>query len=651
MIPEFGLYALILALGLASLQAILPLYGSWRGDRPWLMMARPLAYGQCFFVSIAFLCLAYAFLSNDFSVAYVTAHSNTALPVIYRFCAIWGAHEGSMLLWVLTLNLWTVAVAFCSQNLPLVTVARVLSVLGMVSVAFLSFILATSNPFLRLLPLAPTNGRDLNPILQDPGLVSHPPMLYMGYVGFSVAFAFAIAALLGGRFDKAWIRWTRPWTLAAWCFLTIGITMGSWWSYHQLGWGGWWFWDPVENASFLPWLTGTALLHSLAVAEKRDGFKGWTLLLAIAAFSLSLLGTFLVRSGILVSVHAFAVDPSRGFYMLLILAVVVGSSLLLYAVRAGRLRQAIPFRGLSRESAILANNVILMVMMATILLGTLYPLVLQVFDIAKISVGMPYFNAVFVPLILPMMLLMGFGPHCAWQATSGLQLWQQLRRFLGLAVSLGVILPWWLGGTFYWSVALCMSVTFWLFLSSGYGLWRVLRLRHGGLPASQIGMWIAHLGIAVCAVGIILSQAYSDQRDVLMQAGDSLRLGPYQVLFTGVAPLLGPNYQGQVGYFVVRHGKLRVTRLAAQKRVYTAAGNIIKTQAAIYPAFVHEVYVVMGQKTAADAWQVRAYYKPFVRWIWAGGFLLLFGGVWAMLDRRYRQVKRTSVASSMLEGS
>ena len=466
-------------------------------------------------------------------------------------------------------------------------------------------------------------------------MVAHPPMLYMGYVGFSVAFAFAIAALLQGRLDAAWIRWSRPWTLAAWCFLTLGITMGSWWSYHQLGWGGWWFWDPVENASFLPWLTGTALLHSLAVAEKRNAFKGWSVLLAIMAFSLSLIGTFLVRSGVLVSVHAFAVDPGRGLFMLAFIAVVVGGSLTLFAWRVSALRHTVQFHWLSKEMALLLNNVLLMVMMCTVLLGTLYPLLLQVLDWGKISVGVPYFNTVFVPLMLPLLLMMGFGPQCYWRGDSMARLWQRLRYPLCLSVLLGVGLPWYLTAHFYWGVDIGMSLVMWITITSMQAIrWRGLL----SMPAHQWGMSLAHLGLAVCATGVILSQAYSVERAVRMAPGDTIALASYHLHFDNTTALHGPNYGGMSGMFTVTQADRMVTHLRAEKRVFTV-GKVAKNQAAIRPALIDDLYVVLGNPSGGNAWAVRAYYKPFVRWIWGGGVLMLLGGLIAMLDRRYRRMK------------
>ena len=626
MIPELGHYGLILAFFLACLQSLLLVCRQSTG----LVMAKPLAYGQCVFITIAFASLAYAFVTNDFSVKYVATNSNHLLPKVYQFCAVWGAHEGSMLLWVFVLSGWMAAVAFTSHALSPQALSRILSVLAMIAAGFLSFIILTSNPFERLLPIPPMDGRDLNPILQDPGLVSHPPVLYMGYVGFAVSFAFAIAALLEGELKRDWLDAMQPWTIAAWCFLTLGITMGSWWSYHQLGWGGWWFWDPVENASLLPWLTGTALMHSLLVAKKRDLFKGWTVLLAICAFSLSLMGTFLVRSGVLVSVHAFAVDANRGLFMLGFIAVVVSSALGLYAWRSNTIRQVVAFSLCSRETALLLNNVLLTVSMATVLLGTLYPLVVQALGLSKVSIGAPYFNAVFIPLMIPLLIVMGLGPHTRWQLMPIEKLWQVVRYPALLSLLLGLLLPGWLSGEWHGWVALGAVLIAWLLITSLQGLWKQGR-RHWG-------MWIAHIGLAICAAGIVFSQAYTKQRDVIMAISDTVTLGHYGFHFKTIKPLKGPNYNGLVGEFEVKKSGKLITVLRAEKRIYTV-GRILKNQAAIRPGFIHDLYVVLGEpiNEAEKQWEVRVYWKPFVRWIWAGGFLMLLGGVLAIFQRRRKQ--------------
>ncbi|MGB6975950.1 MAG: heme lyase CcmF/NrfE family subunit [Gammaproteobacteria bacterium] len=628
--PEFGYYALILALCLALCQSTIPLLGAAQHRLAWMQLARSTSYGQLLLIGFAFFSLAYAFISNDFSLTYVAANSNRHLPLIYRFCAVWGAHEGSLLLWVFILSLWTAAVSYFSRSLPLAMSARILAILGMISVGFLLFILTTSNPFLRLLPNVPADGQDLNPLLQDPGLAIHPPMLYMGYVGFSVAFAFALAALLTGRLDAVWARWSRPWTLIAWCFLTIGITLGSWWAYRELGWGGWWFWDPVENAAFLPWLAGTALVHALIVTEKRQAFKAWTVLLAISAFSLSLLGTFLVRSGVLVSVHAFAVDPTRGAFMLVFLALVVGGSLALYAWRAQAVQSFGEWQIFSRETGLLLNNVFLTVAAATVLLGTLYPLIIQTLGLGKISVGAPYFNLVFTPLILPLLLLMGIVPSCHWRQMSLRLLWQKVRvialfTFImtGLLCAIGLT-------AIRWYVVIGVGLAIWISATTLQTLW-VRR----SLSRTQWGMVVAHLGVAVCVAGIVLTSAYSVERDVRMSIGDQTTAGPYQFQLLGVQPLTGPNYTALQADLTVIHRGREIAQLHPQQRLYTASQTGL-AKAAIDAGVWRDLYVALGEPMSNNSWALRIYYKPFVRWIWAGGVLMLLGGLLAISDRRYR---------------
>lgn len=644
MLPEFGLFALILAFCLAMVQASVPLLGSLRGNIAWQNMARPLALGQCCFVLAAFAILAYSFVVNDFSVVYVAENSNTHLPWFYRICAVWGAHEGSVLLWVTILSLWTAAVALFSRQMPRDMVATVIAVLGMVSVGFLLFILATSNPFHRLLPDFPAEGRDLNPLLQDPGLVIHPPMLYTGYVGFSVAFAFAVAALISGRMDSAWVRWTRPWTLVAWTFLTFGITLGSWWAYRVLGWGGWWFWDPVENASFMPWLVGTALVHSLLVSEKRGAFKGWTLLLAITTFALSLIGTFLVRSGVLVSVHAFAVDPTRGAYLLKYIAVVIGVSLALYAWRAEKLRQFVHFDLLTRESFLLINNVILVVACFTVLLGTLYPLVMQALDMGKLSVGPPYFNLVFVPLMSVLFVVMGMGPLSYWRKSAWHKVVPKLRKALLISAALALLFMLAAVGGIHWGVLLGLELALWVAVTT------VLSLRHkslsrGGvsqLSGSDWGMGFAHIGIAVVIIGVTLTSSLAQQRDVALQPGAAADIGPYQIKYLDDNGIEGPNYHGAgVRFELSKHGNY-VATILAEKRIYNAS-QMPMTQAAINANLWRDIYVALGNPLDKDGWTVRLYYKPFVRWIWLGGLLIMLGGICATADKRYR-TKRVSIA-------
>ncbi len=630
MIIEFGHYALILALGLAIIQAVVPLMGAARHISSYLILSRYTAIGQFIFVAISFFSLAYAFLANDFSVAYVAENSNTHLPWIYRLCAVWGAHEGSLLLWVFILSLWMAAVSTFSRQLPIEILARVLAILSLIAIGFYLFLLTTSDPFIRLLPTIPVNGNDLNPLLQDPGLVSHPPMLYMGYVGFSVAFAFAIAALLSGRLDAAWARWTRPWTTVAWCFLTLGIILGSWWSYRELGWGGWWYWDPVENASFMPWLVGTALIHSLAVTEKRNVFKAWTVLLAVCAFSLSLLGTFLVRSGVLISVHAFAVDPRRGAFILQFLTIVIGGSLLLYAWRGRRIVNTGLFGFWSRETLLLANNVVLFIAMLTVLLGTLYPLVIQALNLGKLSVGAPYFNFVFIPIMTPLLLLMGVGPYFRWDNQNPTLLLKRFGIIFIAAVVAALLLPLLVRASFHGSVWFGLSLALWVAFNT------VMHIRWRNLTRSQWAMIAAHLGVAITVVGIVLTTTYSVERDLTMKLGDRVTVGDYQFQFESVENLKGPNYTGARADFLVEKDSRAVSQLHPELRLYTVQQTTLSKTAINATAF-RDLYVALGQPLSDGSWGVRIYYKPFVRWIWAGGFLMVLGGIIALMDRRYRK--------------
>ena len=643
LIPEIGQFSLIVALCVACIQIIFPLVGAVNHRILWMQLAKPAAQTQAALVLFSFCCLTFAFITNDFSVWYVAANSNSHLPLFYRIAAVWGGHEGSILLWVTVLALWTLAVCHFSRSLPFVIQVRVIAVLGFISAGFLLFLLMTSNPFQRLLPDFPADGQDLNPLLQDPGMVFHPPLLYMGYVGFAVPYAFSMAALMSRRLDAAWARWTRPWTLAAWSFLTIGIVLGSGWAYRVLGWGGWWFWDPVENASFLPWLTGTALIHSLIVVEKRNAFKSWTALLAICAFALSLMGTFLVRSGILTSVHAFATDPSRGTFMLLFLVIVVSVSLLLYALRAGSVRGQGGFDLLSRETLLLTNNVLLIVMMATILLGTLYPLILDVLGVAKLSVGPPYFNKVFIPFMILLLMAMGIGPLCRWQTMSGQLLFTKIRFIAILAISAAILLPLMIVGTITVNVVLGLSLAIWVVLATVKELLATVKRRSGSfhfaawrdIKRNQYGMTLAHLGIAACVIGVTLLSAYHVERDLRMSLMDSVAVGPYQFQFQKINPLQGPNYTGQTGIFQVRQQGKLVSTLEAEKRIYSVS-NSVMTRAAIEPGIWRDLYVALGEPLSDGSWSVRIYYKPFVRWIWAGGILMMLGGLLAASDRRYR---------------
>lgn len=649
-IPELGHLAMILALCLALVQATLPLIGAWRGDRQWMSLAVPAAWGQFAFLLFAFLCLTWSFMVDDFSVAYVASNSNSALPWYYKFSAVWGAHEGSLLLWALILGGWTFAVSVFSRQLPEVMLARVLAIMGMISVGFLLFLIVTSNPFERLLPDMPQDGRDLNPLLQDIGLIVHPPMLYMGYVGFSVAFAFAIAALLGGKLDAAWARWSRPWTIIAWAFLGLGIALGSWWAYYELGWGGWWFWDPVENASFMPWLVGTALIHSLAVTEKRGVFKSWTVLLAIAAFSLSLLGTFLVRSGVLTSVHAFATDPERGVFILAFLLVVVGGSLTLFAVRAPVVKSRVGFALWSRETLLLANNLVLVVAAAMILLGTLYPLVLDALSGAKMSVGPPYFNALFVPLMGLLMLVMAVGVLVRWKDTPVKWLLGMLAPVLLGSAVLGVAATLILGD-FNWSVLAVCCLAAWVLLAGVRDL--LDKTRHKGLLKGMVGlsgsywgMQLAHLGIAVCAIGVVLVSQGSAERDLKLAPGESLELGGYRFVFEGAKHFEGPNFTSDKGTIRVLDGAEEVAVLHPEKRLYTVQGMPM-TEAGIDAGITRDLYVALGEPLENGAWAVRVHIKPYVRWIWFGGLMMGFGGLLAAVDKRYRVKVKTRVRDAL----
>ena len=631
MIPEFGHYALILALCVALIQGILPLVGAHQGRREWIMLARPAAQTVFLLLAIAFVILAWSFYTNDFSVLYVAEHSNSLMPVIYRLGAVWGGHEGSLLLWVLLLSTWTILVAQLSKALDEFMVARVIGILGLVTSGLLLFVLTTSNPFMRLLPAA-QDGRSLNPLLQDPGLVFHPPMLYMGYVGFSVAFAFAIASLLSGRLDAAWARWSRPWTTAAWVFLTLGIALGSWWAYYELGWGGWWFWDPVENASFIPWLVGTALLHSLAVTEKRGGFKSWTVLLAITAFSLSLLGTFLVRSGVLTSVHAFATDPRRGIFILIFLALVVGSSLALYAWRAPKSSLGGKFSLSSRETFILLGNVFLVVSAGSVLLGTLYPLLIDALHLGKISVGPPYFNSVFVPIMIPLLVLMGIGPWTNWKSSDLLAVIKRLWLAGIVAVAAGISIPL-LMGEFTWLAGIGFLLAFWVIAS---GCLQIIRQAKAGKPTrSFIGMQLAHLGIAVFVIGVTMVGAYQEEKDVRMSAGETVSVGGYQIQLQDVNLVPGPNYQAMRGTFLLSKNGNTQTTLYPEKRNYFSS-TMPMTEAAIDAGLTRDIYVSLGEELPDKSWAVRVYYKPFVDWIWGGCLLMALGGVLAISDKRYR---------------
>ncbi len=658
MIPEIGHFLLWLALGVSVMLGTLPLLGAANGRGDWIALARPLALWLWLLTAASFAMLVAVFVQHDFSVQYVAENSNSALPVYYRVTAVWGGHEGSMLLWLLMQATWTLAVARFSHSLPDREVARVLGVMGLLNVGFQLFTLAVSNPFDRLLPAA-GDGRDLNPLLQDPGMIFHPPMLYMGYVGFSVAFAFAVAALLSGRLDATWARWTRPWTTAAWIFLTLGIALGSWWAYYELGWGGWWFWDPVENASFMPWLVGTALIHSLAVTEKRGAFKSWTVLLAILAFSLSLLGTFLVRSGVLSSVHAFATDPKRGLFILAFLTLVIGASLALYAWRAPRVGLGARFELVSRESFLLVNNVLLVVACAAVMLGTLYPLLLDALDMGKISVGPPYFNTVFVPLMAPLVFMAGVGPLARWKEASIPDLATRLRWAAGVAV-VAALLSGWLAGrigamsTFglmlAWWIAAAVATDFFEHVSPRHGMgtwWQRARQ----IPRAKAGMMLAHLGVGAFVVGVTMVESFQVERDVQLAPGVSTEIDGLSFTFQGVRERQGPNYDALQGTIAVARGGEPIATLHPEKRIYRVQQNPM-TEAAIRSRLSGDLYVSLGEPVGNSGdWIIRIYLKPFVAWIWGGCVVMALGGLLAASDRRYRATRKAAAAESAATAS
>ena len=648
-LPEFGQFALILALAMACVQAFLPMLGSFTRQPLWLAYALPAAWAQFTLLAISFVLLSVSFLLDDFSLAYTAANSNSALPWFYKLSAVWGAHEGSLLLWLLILAGWTFAVSL-SRGLPVEVLARVLSVLGFISVGMLLFVIFTSNPFDRILPRIPVDGADLNPLLQDPGLIFHPPLLYMGYVGFAVTFAFALAALWSGQLDSAWARWSRPWTTSAWAFLTVGIALGSWWAYYELGWGGWWFWDPVENASLMPWLTGTALMHSLAITEKRGVFKSWTLLLAIFTFSLSLVGFFLVRSGVLNSVHAFANDPERGFFLLILLAVTVGVSFLVYAIRVPNLKARVSYSLLSRDVLLLANNLVLVIAALMVLLGTLYPLILDALGSGKISVGPPYFNALFVPLMLLLGVFMGLGPLTDWKQMR----WQKLKKKIWLAAAVTLVLgfavlPWVYDGEWHFYVALGLTLVLWIFTTSVRDLWEAAQTKRGwlGISRSRLGMFFGHIGAALIVLGVTMVSNYGEERDLRMQINQPVVVKGYEFTLKELIHREGPNYIADRGIVEVRNpkGKL-INTLTPEKRLYTVRGMPM-TQVAIEWGFLKDIYVAMGEELTADAWAMRVHYKPFVRWLWLGALIAALGGVLAITDRRYSSKKAQEQLTAM----
>ncbi|MGB5102448.1 MAG: heme lyase CcmF/NrfE family subunit [Steroidobacteraceae bacterium] len=647
MVIELGLFALIVSVLLATAQAWFGLAGAHFGNRRWMAAARPAVTGQWVFVALSFAVLSWAFYKNDFSVLYVASNSNSALPTFYRFTAVWGAHEGSLLLWALALSTWSVAVGVFSRSMPETFVARVLGVLGIVSIGFQLFILLTSSPFERLIPAA-ADGRDLNPLLQDPALAIHPPMLYIGYVGFSVAFAFAVAALLEGKLEERWARWARPWTTISWMFLTVGIALGSWWAYYELGWGGWWFWDPVENASFMPWLVGTALIHSLAVTEKRGLFKSWTLLLAIIAFSLSLLGTFLVRSGVLVSVHAFASDPSRGLFILAFLGICIGGSLALFAWRGPAMRTRGGFEAVSRESFLLFNNLLLLVAAALILIGTLYPLFLDALNMGKISVGPPYFEKVFLIPTLPLLFLLAVGMHALWKKAKLEDVKRPLLIMLAAAVVFGFAAPPVAYGDFHFMASVGLTAGMWVILSSLYEPFQRLRKKQT-LSRSVLGMTIAHIGVGLFTIGVTVTESYRIEKDIALKAGESVTLQGYQFDFKSTRDVQGPNYQAVESEVVVTREGEHVATLHPQKRVYLVQRSPM-TEAGIEVDWNRDLFVAMGEDLGAGAWSMRIQYKPMVRFIWLGCLVMALGGIVAVSDRRYRP-RRETVDEKVRAGS
>ena len=640
MIPEIGHLALIIAFVLALLQCVLPIWGAQVGNYQLMAVARPTATLQLLFVSIAYCALIFSFINNDFSVLNVAENSNSSLPTIYRICASWGSHEGSILLWALMLAGWSCAVAIFSKHLPQPVLARTLGVMGFISVGTILFTLVTSNPFVRLLPAA-ANGRDLNPLLQDPGMIIHPPMLYMGYVGSSVVFSLAIAALLSGKLDTAWARWSRPWITLSWCFLTVGIALGSAWAYYELGWGGWWFWDPVENASFMPWLLGTALIHSLAVTEKRGGFKMWTALLAILTFSLALLGTFLVRSGVITSVHAFATDPQRGIFILLFLAILIGGSLTLFAIRAPKASTGEEFDLVSKESMLLTNNILLIVATGAVLLGTLYPLIIDALQLGKLSVGKPYFDAVFIPIMTPALFLMGVGPITRWRGAPTIELILQLKWALGVTVISAAIAPFIMRS---WTplIGFGLLLAVWIVVASMSNL--ITRLKNHPnhwlsalklQSASYYGMLLAHIGVAVFIFGVTMVSGFEEEKDLRMSAGSKSSLAGYEIRFNQVSEITGPNYVAAQGNISVFKDDKLVTMMYPQKRKYDSS-QMLMTEAAIYNSFVGDLYISMAEPVSPSEWGIKIQFKPFINYIWLGCFLMALGGIFAVSDKKYR---------------
>ena len=641
MIAELGNYGLALALALSIFLAILPLVGAEKGNAKLMALGRPLTWAMFLALSLSFGSLFYLFAVNDFSVQYVVNNSNSTLPLQYRLSAVWGSHEGSLLLWIWLLALWAVGVATFTRKMPEEAVARVLSVMGLISIGFMVFIIFSSNPFNRTFPDFPADGRELNPMLQDVGLIFHPPLLYMGYVGFSVAFAFAIASLMTGKLDTAWARWSRPWTMASWVFLTLGIVLGSWWAYYELGWGGWWFWDPVENASLMPWLAGTALIHSLAVTEKRSTFKAWTVLLAILAFSLCLLGTFLVRSGILVSVHAFASDPTRGLYILAYLVFVIGGSLLLYAFQGSKIKSLDNYQRYSRESLLLLNNVMLMAFLSVVFLGTILPLIHKQIGLGSVSIGAPFFNQMFLILMVPFAFILGIGPLVKWRRDQISAIRTPVMISLVMMIALGFGLPYLVGDRITATSVMGVMMSAIIVILSLYEMHTRATHRHSFLTGmlklsrSHWGMVFAHLGVAMTVFGIAMSHNFSIEKDVRMREGDSVQILDYNFTFKGLKITDGANYQGGTADIeITRNGKLEAT-LHAEKRFYNVS-KMGMTEAAIDWGFTRDLYAALGEQLDDGSWGLRLYYKPFIRWIWLGGLFMALGGLLCMLDKRYR---------------
>ncbi len=648
MLPEIGQFLMVLAFCLAALQSVLPLLGAQRGQLSWMRMAPNLAWAQFMALAFAYGLLTYAFIFSDFSVVYAASNSSINLPIEYKISAVWGGHEGSLLLWIMILAGWGVAVASFSNNLPIAMKSRVLAVMGMVSVGFIGFMVFTSNPFDRLM-MVPLDGNDLNPMLQDPGMIFHPPLLYMGYVGFAVAFSFAMAALIGGRLDASWARWSRPWTTVAWVFLTLGIALGSWWAYAELGWGGWWFWDPVENASFMPWLMATALIHSLAVTEKRGAFRSWTVMLAILTFALTIVGAFLVRSGVITSVHAFATDPTRGVYILGFLAVVIGASLILYAWRAPKVGMGGGFSSWSRETVLLANNVLLVVACSAVFIGTMYPLIIDALGMGKMSVGPPYFNAVFVPLMVPLLVMMMIGSLVSWKNATFKSSFERLYPVIAVGLLAAIVWPLAMGE---WGLIPAVMV----FIATGIVgafvvdvlprikapdfVGRMAKVKQ--LNTSWLGMHVAHIGMAITIIGMGMAASYQSEKDVRLALGDVVELAGYSFTFKGVQNVRGANYASQYGTVEVREDGELLTILNPEKRTYDKHMGMPMTQASIDRSVFRDLYISLGDEVGASgAWIIRVYYKPFMTWLWTGVIIMSVGGILAISDRRYRvKVKR-----------